>query len=278
MADGASRARGQLSATPAALDEPALLALAADVNAAHRACEAATRTAVAHALGAGRLLLRAKAALPHGAWLPWLRAHVACAERTAQLYMRLARDWPPPEAQRVADSPPAGVPLRELAWGTPDGAGGDEWYTPPPYVEAARGLLGGIDLDPASCPAAQRVVRAARAYGKAEDGLARPWLGRVWLNPPYSRAGAFAAKLAAEHDAGRLRAAVALVNASTDAGWFMALAGRYPVLFTRGRVRFWRPDRGGEAPPSGQALFGVGVEVAAFAAAFAGLAYAPNRF
>lgn len=57
---------------------------------------------------------------------------------------------------------------------------GDQWYTPAPVIALARRILGEIDLDPASCPEAQRVVRAARYY--AVGGLALPWQGRVWCN------------------------------------------------------------------------------------------------
>jgi hypothetical protein len=75
-----------------------------------------------------------------------------------------------------------------------------EWYTPAPYVEAAREVLGGIELDPASCAEAQETVKAARYYtlnydrtGESSeqgafqaDGLLRPWVARsVFLNPPY---------------------------------------------------------------------------------------------
>jgi hypothetical protein len=59
----------------------------------------------------------------------------------------------------------------------------DEWFTPAKYIAAARAVLGGIDLDPASNAIAQATVRAGRYYSKDDDGLAQPWHGRVWLNP-----------------------------------------------------------------------------------------------
>ena len=64
----------------------------------------------------------------------------------------------------------------------------NEHYTTPDIIEAARELMGGIDLDPASCPMAQETVQATAWYGPGspfgEDGLAEPAAGRVWLNPP----------------------------------------------------------------------------------------------
>lgn len=59
-----------------------------------------------------------------------------------------------------------------------------EWFTPKPYVERARTALGGIDLDPASHPEANRIVCAEQIYDARSNGLRRPWSGRIFLNPP----------------------------------------------------------------------------------------------
>ena len=77
--------------------------LAADINAAHEECAGAVRAGFAHAVRAGRLLLEAKARIPHGEWLPWVRRHCAFSERTAQAYMRVARgQLDATDPQRVA--------------------------------------------------------------------------------------------------------------------------------------------------------------------------------
>lgn len=62
-----------------------------------------------------------------------------------------------------------------------------EHYTPEHVVEAARRTLGAIDLDPASCGAANARVKATRWFGVNDDGLAQCWEGRVFLNPPGGR-------------------------------------------------------------------------------------------
>jgi hypothetical protein len=91
----------------------------------------------------------------------------------------------------------------------------DEWYTPAAYVDAARAVLGDIDVDSATCAFAQSRIKAAQFYTKQDDGLAQRWHGRVWLNPPYSLVAEFVSKLVSEIQAGRITAAILLTHNNT---------------------------------------------------------------
>ena len=47
----------------------------------------------------------------------------------------------------------------------------NEWYTPAKYIEAARKVMGGIDLDPATCELANKTVKATKYHTKENNGL-----------------------------------------------------------------------------------------------------------
>jgi hypothetical protein len=132
----------------------------------------------------------------------------------------------------MGDSDRAGKPLPRK----PDS---NEYYTPAKYIEAAREVLGVIDLDPASCAAANKTVRAATYFTKRDDGLAKEWRGNVWLNAPYgSLVGRFIDKLSEELAAARVPAAICLVNAHcTDTAWFRQLYDGH-LCFTNHRINF----------------------------------------
>ena len=140
-------------------------------------------------------------------------------------------------------------------------SGNNEWYTPPEYIEAARDVLGGIDLDPASTATANAVIGAKEFFTPEDDGLAQEWHGRVWMNPPYASAliGKFTEKMAQSFKSGKVTEAIVLVNNATETSWFRELIDvASAVCFPGGRVKFWSPDRDSATPLQGQALIYLG--------------------
>jgi len=122
--------------------------------------------------------------------------------------------------------------------------------------------------------AAAHNTKAPVFYTRADDGLAKPWPGRVWCNPPYSRVpgvsdlGSWVRKAWAEWEAGRPERIVMLVPANrVEQAWWQDHVEPYRdrpdtdlrVEFQRGRMRFdqpkdWvRPEKG-DRPPFGLAL------------------------
>jgi hypothetical protein len=148
-----------------------------------------------------------------------------------------------------------------------------EWYTPAKYIEAARHALGEIDLDPASSPKANEIVKAKKILTQRDNGLKREWHGRVWLNPPYalvdgeSSAGLWGVKLIEEWEAKRVEAAVLLVNATTDAKWFQPF-WRFAICFTDHRIEFYTPNGQPRSPVAGNAFVYLGDRPKDFARAF----------
>lgn len=62
----------------------------------------------------------------------------------------------------------------------------DDYYTPE-WLFDRLGLR--FDLDVAAPPNGVPWIPADRYLTMADDGLATPWHGRVWCNPPYSSPG-----------------------------------------------------------------------------------------
>jgi len=156
-------------------------------------------------------------------------------------------------------------------------SGQNEWYTPDSILDAARATMGSIDLDPASCPAANKRVKADRFYSVENSGLESKWRGNIWMNPPYAQPliSLFITKLSEEFNAGRVRQACILVNNATDTEWFHCLAANASAIcFTRGRVRFIdAKGKASAAPLQGQAIVYIGKSLAAFHKEFKGIGF-----
>jgi hypothetical protein len=106
----------------------------------------------------------------------------------------------------------------------------DEWLTPPEILDA----LGSFTLDPCA-PVLPPWSTAAFEYTKQNDGLALPWLGRVWLNPPFGREAEAWVRRLAEHGNG-----IALLAARTETAMFFEhVWGKADaILFLKGRPHF----------------------------------------
>jgi ParB family chromosome partitioning protein len=136
--------------------------------------------------------------------------------------------------------------------------GDQESYTPAQYIEATREVMGGIDLDPASCEAAQEVIMAETYFTKEDNGLDKPWNGNVFLNPPYSHPAVkhFVDKLLRELKIGNVKQAILLTNNNTDTNFFQDAARQAAaVCFTKGRINFLKPDGSTSSPTNGQVFY-----------------------
>lgn len=151
-------------------------------------------------------------------------------------------------------------------------SGENEWYTPPQYIESARIVMGGIDLDPASSEKANQTVQATKYYTKENSGLEHEWAGSVWMNPPYAQPliTEFCNMLDLSVNNGSVSQAVALVNNATETGWFHTLIRNADaVCFPKGRIKFI--DMNGNpsgAPLQGQAIVYFGPKAKEFKSEF----------
>ncbi len=137
--------------------------VADEINAEHAAAFGKAREALEHARRAGELLTLAKAAVEHGAWLPWIDANCKFSARTAQGYIRLAQGWDALQAKcatvahlglrealdLLAESPAAAEEVPPLRGGIQDAEDPGEYLRREAITEIYR-LAPGVILTPTS--------------------------------------------------------------------------------------------------------------------------------
>lgn len=141
--------------------------------------------------------------------------------------------------------------VKQSVNGTKEKNYSDEFYTPANYTSP----LGPFGIDPCAGPNTLAAVNYDYA-GRGEDGLALPWHGMAWVNPPYSLKGEFLEKLSA-HGEG-----FALVPNTTESVWWQRSANQCDAfLLLQGRVSFRDPD-GRRLPGNtkGSTIFAFGQE------------------
>lgn len=110
----------------------------------------------------------------------------------------------------------------------------DESSTPRDFFAVVAREFGPFDLDP--CCVADS-AKADHFYTAADNGLAFAWMGRVFMNPPYSRIGDWMSKAWVSARSGHA-SVVCLVPARTDTRWFWRYALAGEVLLLPGRLKF----------------------------------------
>jgi transcriptional regulator with XRE-family HTH domain len=116
------------------------------------------------------------------------------------------------------------------------------WETPHDLLEPLYSVFGVFDLDPCSPTSHSRTapVKAEVHYTEDDDGLALPWFGTVFMNPPYGRnLSLWTAKAKAEVEQGNAEMVIALLPARPEtAYWHRDIAGSASVFFLKGHLKF----------------------------------------
>lgn len=109
-----------------------------------------------------------------------------------------------------------------------------EWETPQDLFDQMNDEFH-FDVDACATP---QNAKCDLYYTAADDGLAEPWRGVCWCNPPYGRdVGRWVAKAAESAREGAV--VVMLLPARTDTRWFHDyIYHRAEVRFIRGRLKF----------------------------------------
>lgn len=112
----------------------------------------------------------------------------------------------------------------------------DHWATPPEIVARLEAEFGAFDLDPCC---RRETAKAPTFYTEEDNGLDKPWFGRVFLNPPWSAPAPWLTKSLHSITVGDADLVVALLPVRSETRWFHQLVlGRAKIRFLQGRVRW----------------------------------------
>lgn len=100
----------------------------------------------------------------------------------------------------------------------------DDYYTSPWVFEKMEIQF---DVDVCSPPGGIEWIPANRYFSMIDDGLAQPWSGRVWMNPPFSNIGPWVRKFI-EHENG------ICLTIATKSLWFFELWESNAAMMTCG--------------------------------------------
>ena len=133
--------------------------------------------------------------------------------------------------------------MQEPSKSTPEKRKND-WGTPDALFGLINTHFGPFELDAA---ASEENTKCALFYSEEDDGLAHPWHGNVWVNPPFSGVGAWVQKAYNEAAIGRASVTM-LIGARPDTQYWWDYVRHGEVIFIKGRITFKGASQGADFP------------------------------
>lgn len=145
----------------------------------------------------------------------------------------------------------------------------DRYLTHGPMLDLLQSMWpSGADLDPFHDPAGPRLATSVYDIRKGEDAYVLPWIGRTYVNGPYSVASRTAEHIVRELDTGEVSEVISVCPAAVGSAYWrrwvwphadaVAFAGRLAFAAAVDQV-----DAGGRVTvPAGVALGGNRTEIA----------------
>ena len=129
--------------------------------------------------------------------------------------------------------------------------GKTDWETPPEVFDLLNKEFR-FTLDPCATP---RTAKCRRFFTSKQDGLTRPWCGRVFVNPPYGRQISSWVRKGFQESLSSTEIVVMLLPARTDPDWWHDYVMKAKeVRLTAGRLCFLDQGQPVKNPAFGSAI------------------------
>jgi hypothetical protein len=117
---------------------------------------------------------------------------------------------------------------------------------------------------------------ASKFYDEEDNGLEHDWVGKVWMNPPYSQPhiALFMDKLVASYKSGSITEAIVLTNNATATQWWQVAAVESScICYPAKRISFINPEGESSSPLQGQTFMYFGGNIDSFVKEFSKYGY-----
>ena len=122
----------------------------------------------------------------------------------------------------------------------------DCWNTPVEFVgDVVKFFDGQIDTDPCCNDINNPNVPAKTLYTEETNGLAHPWMGKVFMNHPYSDSKTWVPYASLQYESGNATEMILLIKLDVSTKWWQSIA-KYPWIAVNKRLKFG--DGKGAAP------------------------------